>query len=266
MNSLSVIITAHNNAAVLPRTLQSARDAVAFGKEQDVFREVAVEVVAVDDGSTDATGAILDEFARETGYTSVIHRPRPSSPSCARNTGAAAARGELLYFLDGDDLYLPEHLVVCYWALQFTPQAGFAKTGVVLADPVHPDWRPRIEGSVVLNLCVRRHCHEAVGGFPDYHLFVRHGDGFKHLSDIFYKFEDQFYNQLLAKRFTGVAVRRETVQYLRYPGNSYDRQYEKFRRPFGTYQADIEPEDRLRLRLGEAIIQECLHDPGSSGP
>jgi hypothetical protein len=179
---------------------------------------------------------------------------------------AAAARGELLYFLDGDDLYLPEHLVVCYWALQFTPQAGFAKTGVVLADPVHPDWRPRIEGSVVLNLCVRRQCHEAVGGFPDYHLFVRHGDGFKHLSDIFYKFEDQFYNQLLAKRFTGVAVRRETVQYLRYPGNSYDRQYEKFRRPFGTYQADVEPEDRLRLRLGEAIIQECLHQPGSSAP
>jgi glycosyltransferase involved in cell wall biosynthesis len=152
VEGLSVIVTAHNNAAVLPRTLQSARDAINFGREQSVLRGVAVEVVAVDDGSADGTGMILDEFARATGYTTVIHRPRPSSPSCARNTGASAARGELLCFLDGDDLYLPEHLAVCYRALLDSPQAGFVKTGVVLADPVHPDWRPWIEGSVVLNL------------------------------------------------------------------------------------------------------------------
>jgi hypothetical protein len=112
---------------------------------------------------------------------------------------------------------------------------------------------------------VRRPCHEAIGGFPDYHLFAREGDNFRHVSDVFYKFEDQFYNQLLGARFAGVAVRRETVQYVRYPGNSYDRQYEKFRRPFGTYAEPLAAEDRLRLRLGEAMIQEQLSRPERAG-
>jgi hypothetical protein len=36
---------------------------------------------------------------------------------------------------------------------------------VALADPVHPDWKERIEHSIVINLCVRRACHYALGGF-----------------------------------------------------------------------------------------------------
>jgi hypothetical protein len=57
--------------------------------------------------------------------------------------------------------------------------ADFFKTGVRLADPVHADWRPRIAFSLALSLCVRRGCHEFVGGFPDYQLCRREGDTFR---------------------------------------------------------------------------------------
>jgi hypothetical protein len=51
-----------------------------------------------------------------------------------------------------------------------------------------------------------------------------------------------------------VRVARATVRHLRYPGNGFDRQYEKFRRPFGTFPEHLTPEDRFRLRLCDLIF------------
>ena len=60
------------------------------------------EVVLVDDGSTDKTPDICDAFAAAHDNIRVIHRPN-GGVSAARNTGVAAARGELLTFVDSDD-------------------------------------------------------------------------------------------------------------------------------------------------------------------
>jgi hypothetical protein len=136
----------------------------------------------------------------------------------------------------------------------------FAKTGVVLPDPVHPDWAARIAHSVVINLCVRRACHVAIGGFPDYHLFARDGEAFHHEADLFFKYEDQFYCELLTRLFRGVGITRDTVAHRRYPCNSFDRQYEKFRQPFGALREELPPRDRLRLRLCEAIFEHRLRE------
>jgi hypothetical protein len=135
----------------------------------------------------------------------------------------------------------------------------FVKTGVRLADPVHPDWKPRIEFSIVLNLCIRRRCHDFFGGFPDYHLFKRQGDQFVHEEDIFYKAEDMFYNLLAHQFFRGVTLPMETVAYCRYPGNSYDRQYEKFSRPFAGHQPPTGKE-RFRLQLAEVLYRNCSEE------
>jgi glycosyltransferase involved in cell wall biosynthesis len=258
LDSLSVIVTAHNNAPVLPRTLQSLQEAIAFLNSRCASASlVATEIIAVNDGSTDATGEILERFAETNGRMRIVHRPQPSSPSCARNVGAKASSGSLLFFLDGDDLFFPDHLHRCCEALE-DPKPNFIKTGVHLADPVHPDWKPRIEGSIVLNLCVRRHCHFYVGGFPDYHLFTRDDDRYEHATDVFYKFEDMYYNLLVTSLFTGYKLERETVQYVRYPGNSYDRQYEKFRQPIGAVKEHHSEEIRFRLRCCDLIFQEQL--------
>ena len=67
------------------------------------------ELILVDDGSPDACGAILDEYARGDARVRVIHKENGGLAS-ARNAGLDVARGRFVYFLDGDDVMMPELL------------------------------------------------------------------------------------------------------------------------------------------------------------
>jgi glycosyltransferase involved in cell wall biosynthesis len=154
---------------VLERTLVSARGAEEFLHDTGLGRDAAVEVIVVDGGSSDDTPAVAGRFLCDEPGWRLVRREEASSPSCARNTGVAASQGDWLFFLDGDDLYLPMHLAACLKAVD-AGGCDFVKTGVRLADPVHPDWKPRMAFSIVINLCIRRSCHDFIGGFPDYHL------------------------------------------------------------------------------------------------
>lgn len=60
------------------------------------------ELIAVDDGSPDNSGAICDEYAKEDSRITVIHKENGGAPS-ARNAAIPMARGEYLYFVDSDD-------------------------------------------------------------------------------------------------------------------------------------------------------------------
>lgn len=60
------------------------------------------ELILVDDGSPDNSGAICDRYAQECDKVRVIHK-KNGGLSSARNTGIAAARGEYITFVDGDD-------------------------------------------------------------------------------------------------------------------------------------------------------------------
>ena len=62
----------------------------------------ASEIVAVDDGSTDGSGAILDEYAEKGPRVKVIHQPNAGA-GMARNAGLDVATGEYLGFVDSDD-------------------------------------------------------------------------------------------------------------------------------------------------------------------
>jgi glycosyltransferase involved in cell wall biosynthesis len=68
---------------------------------------VAPEVVVVNDGSTDATEAVLDE-AEPLLDLKRIHNPTPKGRSAAANIGAEAATGDILIFMDGDTLAGPD--------------------------------------------------------------------------------------------------------------------------------------------------------------
>ena len=63
------------------------------------------EVIAVDDGSTDDTSAILADATARFGWLTVIRHETPVGLAGARNAGLALASGRLLTFLDGDDWY-----------------------------------------------------------------------------------------------------------------------------------------------------------------
>jgi glycosyltransferase involved in cell wall biosynthesis len=222
------------------------------------FRDFPAEIVVVDDGSTDGTWGAICEFAAGKELYRLIHRPSGSNAGCARNEGAAASSGSLLFFLDGDDLFFPEHVSLCFQALEKTGK-DYDKPGMHFADPLHPHWKRVIENSSVINLCLRRSCHFAFGGFPDYHLCLRQGGRFIHLVDVFRRMgEDINYNRLLDGMFSGCRVERDTVEYVRYPGNSLDRQYEKFCRPPREHKEKVAEDDLFRIRLGELIVQYHL--------
>lgn len=67
------------------------------------------EIILVDDGATDSSGALCDRYAAEYGCIRVFHQPN-GGLSAARNTGLRAARGDYVYFLDSDDYIEPQTL------------------------------------------------------------------------------------------------------------------------------------------------------------
>ena len=109
---LSIIVPAYNLAPYIDATLQSIVLAVGH-----LSCTRAIEIICIDDGSTDRTGEILDDFAKkysqmaESIRINIIHQEN-RGVSAARNLGLATATGKWIWFVDGDDLIHPESLDV----------------------------------------------------------------------------------------------------------------------------------------------------------
>lgn len=97
---VSVVIPAYNAAAFIEETL----DGVAAQTYRDF------EVVVVDDGSSDDTQAVVDAYLRRSKLPGKCIRQANKKIAGARNTGIAAARGELIALLDHDDAWFPNRL------------------------------------------------------------------------------------------------------------------------------------------------------------
>ena len=89
---VSVVIPTRNRASFLPATIASARAAAS-----------TVEIIVVDDASTDLT----EEVCRGFSDVTYIHLPQQVGAAEARNVGVRASRCEFVAFLDDDDLRLP---------------------------------------------------------------------------------------------------------------------------------------------------------------
>jgi glycosyltransferase involved in cell wall biosynthesis len=99
---VSVVLPVYNGADTLCRCLASLN-------AQDLPPE-EFGVVAVDDGSTDRSGELLDRYARSRPNTRVIHQDASGGPGRPRNVGTDAAAGEFVFYLDADDELIPEAL------------------------------------------------------------------------------------------------------------------------------------------------------------
>ena len=110
--SVSTVIPAYNTERTIAQTLESVL-------AQDWPEH---EVVVVNDGSTDGTGAVLRKFH---GRIRLIDCPNQGAAS-ARNTGVAHSSGKYIAFLDSDDLWLPGKLGAMIPALERNPNATLA--------------------------------------------------------------------------------------------------------------------------------------------
>src|SRR5262249_33328813 len=160
---------------------------------------------------TDGTLARVEEFLRGRPHGRVVSHFRSLGIGPARNTGVKLSRGAALFFCDGDDFFYPEHVAVC-WRVLSQQAVGLGRTGMHFNDPLHPYWKAAVENTSALNLCIRRECHEFVEGFPEASLYKQVGG------------EDVGYQAWTATFFQSWKVERETVEYVRYPGNNLDRQ------------------------------------------
>ncbi|AXG77813.1 glycosyltransferase family 2 protein [Streptomyces paludis] len=116
---VSVIVGAYEAMPYLIRCLESV--------EAQTLGAGRIEIVAIDDGSTDGTGEYLDDFAARTSIpTRVVHQANSGGPSGPRNVGIDLARGRYLFFLDADDYFADESLE------RMVAMADRARTDVVL--------------------------------------------------------------------------------------------------------------------------------------
>lgn len=68
-----------------------------------------IEVILVDDGSTDSSGQLSDQYAKEYDFVQVVHKNN-AGLGFARNTGIENAVGDYITFIDGDDFIAPDHI------------------------------------------------------------------------------------------------------------------------------------------------------------
>lgn len=113
---ISLIITTYNAARYLVEAVDSAL-AQTYPN---------LEVIVVDDGSTDDTRAVLSPYRDRVTY---IHQPNQER-SVARNNGLAAATGEYVSFLDSDDVVAPEKIADLAAVLEAMPDYGVAYSGM----------------------------------------------------------------------------------------------------------------------------------------
>ncbi len=134
MTAVSVIVPVHNAQAHLVPTLTSiARQTLTD-----------LQIIVVDDGSTDASAQLIADFAATDPRVQVIPGPAVGSAGAARNAGLAIADGEYLAFLDADDLFAPTFLAKLY-TKAVAEQADVVVTRFRVfdefgADPVVMDW------------------------------------------------------------------------------------------------------------------------------
>ncbi|HWT00786.1 MAG TPA: glycosyltransferase family 2 protein [Pyrinomonadaceae bacterium] len=182
MSKVSVIIPTHSRPHLLPRAVESAK---AAGGD--------VEVIVVDDASTDGTA----EVCRGLKGVSYIRLEQNQGVAGARNVGILASSADYVAFLDDDDLRLPGTLDYQAEALSKNKEAGFVCGQMLMADQ-----EGRLTGEVAapkssggdafwellelgfpvmpISVVIRKECFARVGllqtdlsGIDDWDIFVR---------------------------------------------------------------------------------------------
>ncbi len=182
---VSVILPTYNRARLVPRAIESVLQQT----------HEAIELIVVDDGSTDDTENAVRSF--DDSRIRYVRHDNRRGAAAARNTGIELARGEYVAFQDSDDEWLPDKTAVQLQALE-KPGLGDAVCVCSYRHYKHERWKPVIHppgvkrGDVVIaellggmalgtqTLLVKKRLVDEAGGFDerlpraqDYDLCIR---------------------------------------------------------------------------------------------
>lgn len=177
--AVSVIIPVYNAAGTLARSLQSV---VASSIED-------IEIICINDGSTDKSGDILSTWARRDSRIKVITQ-KNSGVSAARNEGLMQAQGEYLTFVDADDEITDEYLanllraartydadVVVCGQQQYDEEGKYKETILPFRDM--PQMSPADLAAMPPSVCSHMYAAKALqtpGGVAQFPLRIRYGE------------------------------------------------------------------------------------------
>ncbi len=186
---VSIIIPSYNMAKLVLRAVESVLN--------QTYQNL--EIIVVDDGSTDNTKQLLEPYFNKIKY---VYKANGGVCS-ARNAGLRQASGAFIALLDSDDTYMPDKVEKSLKFLQDNPDFGFVHTDTYLVDSQdreieryqHPKsrytgWisRQLLKGNFIANPTnfFRRECYDSCGGyeeslFPpgDWDLWLRISKKFK---------------------------------------------------------------------------------------
>lgn len=215
----------------------------------------ALDIVIVDDGSSDSSASIAAAFAKHDRRIRILQQPN-SGVAAARNNGAAATDAEFLAFVDADDLWAPSKIALQREALEEGgPSAGLAYCWFALIDEdsrvFSLDNRPTAEGSVLQRMCrnnfvgngssmlMRRSAFEKAGQF-DPSLRARNAQGCEDLLiclRIAENYEFRVVPQhLVGYRVTNTNMSSDVMQMLR----SCEIVLDEFREKYPRYGTDLD--------------------------
>lgn len=179
--TISVIVPTYDRVALACRALESVRSQTT----------APLEIVLVDDGSSDGTAAVVRERFPDVEVVCQTH----AGVSAARNHGVRRSRGEWVAFLDSDDEWLPEKLELQLAAITESPDVGLCHCDEIWirrGRRVNPRRKHRKQGGRIFRAClpmcvvspsaalVPRHVLDQVGPFDerlsaceDYDMWLR---------------------------------------------------------------------------------------------
>lgn len=138
MECISIIIPVYNSSSFLRRCVDSILAQSYKGSK---------EVILVDDGSTDGSGAICDDYVRKNADVTVYHTENKGA-SLARRYGLERASGEYVTFVDSDDYVSPNYLSILYniekrfklgvsaCAVQILSESELEKSNAIQEEPI----------------------------------------------------------------------------------------------------------------------------------
>jgi glycosyltransferase involved in cell wall biosynthesis len=205
---VSVVVPTVDRAGRVTRTVASAL----------AQRDVAVEVIAVDDGSVDDTPARLAALAGSDPRLRVLRHERRAGVARARNAGIAVARGEWLAFLDDDDLWAPDKLARQLTAAEAAGAPWVYCAALLVDDRLHvlDVWPAPVPADLARDLRTHQPIPASASNVCARADLVRRADGF---DETFFQLADWDLWLRLAAVATPAACEEPLVAYVEHSAN-----------------------------------------------